>query len=294
VIRTTWQGRTAVVQITRGITWTAAAAALLVALAGCATTDGQTDAEPSPLQTFVVAPTSASAGTGAFTAPAPTGERTAAVTPQAAVEAYLTAEVAGDYDASFGLLAQADRDRLVSQEAWRATKSRTPRITGFTVDSSATAGDRVVTDVTLQPNVDPILGVIPGSARITWTPVAEDGGWRVPIEGSSFEARYPDDAGAAPSALAWVGERQACTPSADRLVFEPELPQALCGVNGTFRAERTSPLAELANPVPVLASYGPDATTWARVVRLTGPTTIDVVTAPLGDAWVVIGATSSA
>ena len=65
-------------------------------------------------------------------------------------------------------------------------------------------------------------------------------------------------------------------------------------MSGTFRAERTSLLAELANPAPVLASYGPDAATWARVVRLTGPATIDVVTAPLGDTWVVIGATSSA
>jgi hypothetical protein len=273
---------------------TAAATALLVALAGCASTDGQADAEPSPLQTFVVGATPASEGTGAFAAPASTGEATAAATPRAAVEAYLTAEVAGDYDTSFGLLARSDRDRIVTPEAWRATKSRTPRITGFTVESSTTAEGTVVTDVALEPNVDPILGVVPGSARITWTPVAEDGGWRVPIEGSSFEARYPDDGGAAPSALAWVGERQACTPSADRLVFEPELPQALCGVSGSFRAERTSPLAELANPAPVLASYGPDAATWARVVRLTGPTTIDVVTAPLGDSWVVIGATSSA
>ena len=281
-------------QITRGITLTAAATALVVALAGCASTDGQTEAEPSPLQTFVVAPGPASTGAGSFAAPSSTGEAAAAATPQAAVEAYLTAEVAGDYDTSFGLLAQADRGRIVTPQAWRATKSRTPRITGFTVDASAAAEGTVVTDVTLEPNVDPILGVVPGSARITWTPVAEAGGWRVPIEGSSFEARYPDDGGAAPSALAWLGERQACSPSADRLVFEPELPQALCGLSGTFRAERTGLLTELINAAPVLASYGPDAATWARVVRVTGPATIDVVTAPLGDTWVVIGATSSA
>ena len=134
---------------------TAAAAALLVALAGCASTDGQTDAEPSPLQTFVVAPTPASAGSGPFAAPASTGEAAAPATPQAAVEAYLTAEVAGDFDTSFGLLAQADRDRIVTPQAWRATKSRTPRITGFTVDPAAAEGT-VVTDVTLEPNVDPI------------------------------------------------------------------------------------------------------------------------------------------
>ncbi len=151
------------------------------------------------------------------------------------MEAYLTAEVAGDYDTSFGLLAQADRDRIVTPQAWRATKSRTPRITGFTVDASAAAEGTVVTDVTLEPNVDPILGVVPGSARITWTPVAEAGGWRVPIEGSTFEARYPDDERRRPQRPGLVGRAAGVQPVGRPAGVRARAPA------GPLRAERDLP-----------------------------------------------------
>ena len=49
---------------------------------------------------------------------------------------------------------------------------------------------------------------------------------------------------------------------------------------GTFRAGAAMPITSFANPAPVFDSYGPDAAAWARVVHVTGPTTIDVVTAP--------------
>jgi hypothetical protein len=39
----------------------------------------------------------------------------------------------------------------------------------------------------------------------------------------------------------------------------------------------------------VLAAFGPEASIWARVVRVSGPIDLDVFTAPLGEEWVVVG-----
>ena len=39
----------------------------------------------------------------------------------------------------------------------------------------------------------------------------------------------------------------------------------------------------------VVAAFGPDALGWARSVELTGAAELSVVTAPLGDRWVVVG-----
>ena len=136
--------------------------------------------------------------------------------------------------------------------------------------------------------------MVPASATITWRPVAEGGGWRVDLAATTFEPHYPADAGAAPAALAWVQARQACQddPAASRLLLDPELATALCHQPGTFVATPPAPLSALTNPAPVVDAYGPGASTFARVVRLSGPATLDVVTAPLGASWVVIGVTS--
>jgi hypothetical protein len=292
MIRMGRQRRTRAVDRKRGLTTITLAVGALLALAACSSGGDNQSSEPSPLASVApAAPSPAPFMTPTTPASAP------AASPADAVTAYLNAEVARDYAASFGLLAGADRQQVVSPAAWRATKSRAPRLTGFTVATPTTSGDArstVITDVTLEPAVDPILGVVPAKARITWTPVAEDGGWRVSLQGSTFEPQYPSDAGAAPAALSWVQSRQACAPeaAADRLVYEPDLPGALCGVSGTFQAGAAMPITSFANPAPVFDSYGPDAAAWARVVHVTGPTTIDVVTAPLGDDWVVIGARS--
>jgi len=39
-----------------------------------------------------------------------------------------------------------------------------------------------------------------------------------------------------------------------------------------------------------VAAYGDDVFTWARVVPVTAPVTFDLVLAPIGDRWSVIGA----
>ena len=39
----------------------------------------------------------------------------------------------------------------------------------------------------------------------------------------------------------------------------------------------------------VTNAFGPAAAQWARVVSLDGPLPLDVVTAPMGDRWLVVG-----
>lgn len=263
-------------------------AAVIVALSACSGAS-TANSGPSELERFTPAPASAAP----FTSTAPGAAPVPAASPQAAVEAYLAAEIEGDQATSFGLLAAAQRDKLVDLAAWRAAHVNLPVFESFTV-RPVTESSMVVTDVALQPRLDPITGVVPARATITWRPVAEDGGWRVDLARTTFDPQYPDDAGAAPAALAWVQARQACQPDpeASRLLLDPSLATALCRQPGTFAAGEAGPLSALTNATPVVAAYGPGATDFARVVRLTGPATLDVVTAPRGADWVVIGVTS--
>lgn len=267
-------------------------AAIIVALSACSGTSTG-NAEPSELERFTPAPASAAPFTSTAVPGAPGAAPVPAASPQAAVEGYLAAEIAGDQATSFSLLAAAQRDKLVDLAAWRAAHVNLPVFESYTLQPVTESG-AVVTDVALQPRLDAITGVVPARATITWRPVAEDGGWRVDLAGATFEPHYPDDAGAAPAALAWVQARQACQadPEASRLLLDPALAAALCRQPGRFEAGMASPLSALANPTPVVDAYGPGASAFARVVRLTGPATLDVVTAPLGADWVVISVTS--
>ena len=242
---------------------------------------------PSELDRVVPAAVDPTAFSSATTV-APLGSP--AASPRAAVEGFLGAEIAGDRNASFLLLAAADRAKLVTPAAWRAAHTNLPHYLTYAVQG-ASAGGAVVTDVSLEPRLDPVSGVFPASATITWRPVAEDGGWRVDLAATSVEPHYAADTGAAPAALAWVQARQACQddPAAARLLFDPEIGRALCRRAGAFRADAPAPVSALTNPAPLVDAYGPGSQTFARVVRLSGPATLDVVTAPLGTSWVVIG-----
>lgn len=40
---------------------------------------------------------------------------------------------------------------------------------------------------------------------------------------------------------------------------------------------------------PFLAAFGPEATSWARVVAVTDPVPLRAVVAPIGQEWLVIG-----
>ena len=78
---------------------------------------------------------------------------------------------------------------------------------------------------------------------------------------------------------------------AGSLLGSPVLADQLCGVEGELVAGSPAPLGDTLSS-EVVAAFGPDATTWARTVALSGAAKLTVVTAPFGDHWVVVGVSS--
>jgi hypothetical protein len=64
---------------------------------------------------------------------------------------------------------------------------------------------------------------------------------------------------------------------------------ALCGADGAIRTGRARALPDTAQDQPFLAAFGGDVHQWARVVRLESPVRQDVVVAPVGEQWLVVG-----
>jgi hypothetical protein len=250
---------------------------------------GQPARQPTAFDSIVPA----AADRDAIASEGPPPAAAQAATPEAAVRAFLEAEVRGDHAASFTALDSATRADRGPLGAWVAGSAERPRYTGFEV--SAVDGDRVVTTVNLRPQLDETLGLVPAAATIEWAVVAEDGGWRLDLDASELEPVYPDDAGAARAAVAWARTRQACERSNEyggSLLLSPTLADSLCGSAGTVTAGRAATLAALTDAGPVVTAFGEGALDWARVVEIHGPTDLAVVTAPLGDQWVVVGVSS--
>lgn len=220
----------------------------------------------------------------------------AAATPRDAVTGFLDAEVAGEFATSYAFLSAADQAGYGGEEDWEAVHGELPSYEGYTV--TAADGPEVEVDVTIAPRVDELVGVIPGAAHVRFVVVSSSDGFRVDLAATTFLPRYPDEAGAAAAATAWVTARQACAPAGTgefggSLVGELGLAEHLCSVGGTPVASSPAALGSLDDPTVVLSAFGGEATDWARVVRvsgLAGVAPIDVVLAPLGTAWVVIGA----
>ncbi len=118
--------------------------------------------------------------------------------------------------------------------------------------------------------------------------------WRVAFSASSLIPRYPDAGGARTAVVAWAEARQRCERGAP---WEGGLLGVAAEAHASRLCDTTTPvvageplsLDRAAGTEPVLAAFGPEASIWARVVRVSGPIDLDVITAPLGDEWVVVG-----
>jgi hypothetical protein len=222
-----------------------------------------------------------------------------APSPVAAVERFLAAESARDYDASFGMLSAAERRELGSGAEWTAAHGQLPEVLGFVLEAAGPGLDRVEVEssVELRPVLDDTIGLVPARARATWVAVAEDGGWRVAFEERRFEPRYPPDADAVATVRAWARDRRECTARAagelrGGLLGVVDLAAALCG--GRSAAVGTPGPLDPDNGIePFLAAYGPDVFSWARVVPVSGPVALGAVVAPVGHRWRVIGVIES-
>ena len=275
-------------------------AMLAIVVAGCGGSGGdRSSAARSPLDSIVPsAPTEIPEFRPASPVrdelPAPPSD------PVEAVRQYVSAELAGDGERSFDLLAASSRTNAGSPADWIESAFQRPSIVAFELDplpAAAASGRDVVTvtgTITLEPRLDEVSGFVPEHADVDWRVVAEDGGWRVEIVDSTLHPMLPEEAGATAAAAAWATARQACLTDgeyAGSLLGSPVLADRLCGVDGELLAGSPAPLGDTLSS-EVVAAFGPDATTWARTVALSGAAQLTVVTAPFGDHWVVVGVSS--
>ena len=285
--------------------WLAAAGATALIAAGAAFVVGRDDAQgasraPSVLQGALPA---VSTKDGALRTAAAAPLTAPPSTPEAAVDAFLTAETAGDFDASFVLLDAADRASFGSAAEWAAAHDQLPVYLGhgaIAPDTATVKGKRASVTVSLQmqPVVDVQAGIVPAVAEGDFVATQEDGGWRVSSSKSTYLGELPSDDLAGQAAGAWVTARQNCQTAdsatdayAGNLLGDPTIEAALCHAEGSYSVDSVGPIDDAPDVAPFLAAFGPDGVVSLRSVTFSGPgpDPLTVVVAPFGDTWVVIG-----
>jgi hypothetical protein len=216
-----------------------------------------------------------------------------AASPRAAVEQFLAAEVARDFDTSYGLLAEVQRASHGSAAAWRNAHADFFPVTGFEIIGAE--GQTVTADVRYRSSLDEVVGLVPARATVEWPTLEEGGGWVVDFDAARLEPVYPDDAGAVEAALEWAAALRACGEPLQydgALVATADLrrlAQSLCDQDTPVTVEGPAqPLDEFA-AAPFVSAFGTAALSWGRSVDLSGPVELTVVLAPIEDRWVVVG-----
>jgi hypothetical protein len=210
--------------------------------------------------------------------------------PEAAVEGFLRAEAAEDFEASFAFLSATARSEFGSPAGWISNHAdRVPPVVEFQVEE--VDDDEVVTLVRFEPSLDQIQGLVAERARVTWATSDDGGSWGVDLASSTSEPLHPSDDAAPGAVRAWAEGHQECgTPRTwdGNLQGSPALAERLCGQEGTVEVGPALPLAPV-DAGPFLAAFGPDVGEWARVVAVTAPVELRAVVAPIGQEWLVIG-----
>lgn len=211
---------------------------------------------------------------------------------EAAVVGFLTAEHARDLEASYTFLEAEDRQAFGSAAGWVAAHADLfGPVTGFLVDSvEESDGEATVTArVSYVPALDPVVGVTPARALVTVVAHPEGDGWVLDLDTFQLEPELPGDEQAVAAAERFVAAAQDCTPPTGPLIGTAGLIDRLCDASGPVEVGEVSLLDDLTIVQPFLATYGPDAQTWARVVAVESPASLRLVLGPLGDDWIVIG-----
>jgi hypothetical protein len=225
---------------------------------------------------------------------APDSPDDAAPSPDEAVRRFLEYEIARDYDASYGLLSADDRARSVTRAGWAAAHADIPAITGYTLAAADIESSRAVVpaDVRLRAELTPSTGLVPSQATAEYRAVAEDGGWRVAFDASTLTPRFVPDTRAPAAVRAWAQRRTRCRGANEYvagLIGASARADMLCDAEGPIRVGRARMLPETAQDQPFLAAFGSEVHDWARVVPLQSPVRMDVVVAPVGERWLVVG-----
>jgi hypothetical protein len=268
--------------------------ALLVgmgAVAGFGALTGSDDAAPSAtIDTDVGQATPLPDGGGSVAPGSP------AASPQAAVEAFLDAEAAGDFDTSYELLSEAQRAAYGSAAAWTNAHADFFPVVGHRV--VGTADGSVTAEVEYRSGLDEVVGLVPARGVVEWALVEEADGWSIDFDASAVTPVYPDDATAADAVAEWAAANQRCEEPVQyegALVATADLirtAESLCDTDGRIDAGPARTLDEF-DASPLVSAFGTDSLAWARAVDLTGPAELTVAVAPIDDRWVVVGLLST-
>ena len=122
-----------------------------------------------------------------------------------------------------------------SRAGWTAAHAQLPVVRGYTLGTVRAGEGRALVDSTveLRPELDPVVGLVPGTVVATWVVLAEDGGWRVDFAESTLMPQYPPADVAPAAARAWVAERAGCGDKARAaLLGAGTLADELCDARG--------------------------------------------------------------
>jgi hypothetical protein len=220
------------------------------------------------------------------------------LTPLDGLHRFLDARVAGDDDSAWRFVSDRDHRQFPEAVDWEDANGVLPRVTGYTLGTPVVTGDRarVPGAIAYEPVLDEIAGNVPAAADTNWVVVREGGVWHVALAESEIRARRPADTGAEAAARVWATARQQCTTAAQWREFlgnADDRVDALCHSRRAVTVGRVRELDDTDSAEPFLAAFGGDVFSWARVVPLASPVHLDLVLAPIGEQWFVIGAIAS-
>ncbi len=212
--------------------------------------------------------------------------------------------VTGRIADAFTLLPDIEQERIGSATRFADILRRDPAWLSAAVDPKA-SDDRNVPALRVDqaPTIDEIRGVVGPSAVVKLPARKDASGWKV-----SWERRTTTQSYAAPEnrlpgdVVSWATDRQkSCSPEgrsgtktaageyAGGLLGAVWLADSLCTTPGVVSVASVGDIYTLDDPQALLDAYGSGAYQWARVVTLAAPHQMHVITAPLGDRWVVVG-----
>jgi hypothetical protein len=220
-----------------------------------------------------------------------------AVSAESAVSTFAAAESSGAFAASYELLSRDDREAVPSRAAWVNAHAYLPRLHSYVPAAVESTGDEAIArgDASFEPALDEVRGLVAADATLELVAVREDGGWRIAYGQSRLVPRYAPESAAVDAVRQWATARQRCEAPAAELqhvtvVGSPALAERLCRAVGELRVASPRRLGNRPDPSAVLAAFGAEADVWARSLAVSaGSVSLQVVVAPIGDRWQVIG-----
>jgi hypothetical protein len=202
----------------------------------------------------------------------------------------------GNHSISYTLLSDAGRSAYPDVNHWRDRRDEVPGVTGFHVLGNGADSGTVDVMVNHIPGLDSFTGLSPAMDKEVWTGERQHGGWLLDPNYTS-QPVLPPDSGAPATTASWVRYVESCDPAGalrDQAVADllgtKDAGSQFCAekIPFTFGAPRDLPPGRATSEL--VAEYSSDAVIWARSVTLTGAAgPIDVVLAPIGQVWKVVG-----